>query len=168
MFSSIPFRRQEFRKVSTWGSRDRYPFVARCRRQGAMGHFITGVDLHIGTPRARVHVRGFRRAGRNWLYTAAHKTRQVIIGGIFRTAVPYWPRVRRVPLPVDGFTGRRLLHSVRVPSHTFCAAAITIDVGFSALKNRRFSTSLERNVRAVYVGAARHYLISNWLRARTI
>lgn len=69
-----------------------------------MGHFITGMNLHIGTPIASAHMRarGFRRVGRNWLYTAAHKTRQVIIGGIFRTAVPYWPRARRVPLPVDG------------------------------------------------------------------
>lgn len=58
---------------------------------------------HRSTPsRARARMWFQAVAGCNWLYTAAHKTRQVIIGGIFRTAVPYWPRVRRVRLPVDG------------------------------------------------------------------
>ena len=141
--------------------------MARCRRQGAMRHFITGVDLHIGGTVVRVHIhRAFRRAGRNWLYTAAHKTRQVIIGGIFRTAVPYWPRVRRVLYARRWFTGR--VYCIRRGFLSFfffcCAISITIGIGFSALKNRRFSTSLERNVRhdeRFMLGTTRHYLISN-------
>lgn len=65
-----------------------------------MVHFITGVDLHIGHPRARP--RTWFQASRNWLYTAAHKTRRVIIGVESleprARGVPYWPRVCRVLL----------------------------------------------------------------------
>lgn len=142
MFLSAPFRRHEPRKVSTSDSRDRHSFVTRCRRRGAMGHFITGVDLHIGVP---CTYRGFRRAGRNWLYTTAHKTRQVIIGGIFRTAVPYWPRVRRVPLPVDGSPAAFIAFGKGFLSFLLPRPPITN--GHRFFRPEKPPASLERNVR---------------------